>query len=959
MHRHRSVDPLPGRPPRRGRARAFALPLALALLTQTAVTLGLAPAASATETDAGTAPAPSAAQQEESEALVTAEAQGRRIEVVGARTEHTTVWANPDGTMSVESSAGPVRYRENGRWADVDLTLVRNADGSVAPKGHPGDLRLAGRTGAAGGDLVTLGDGDQQISLGWKGALPKPRLDGTEATYDDVMPGTDLVVRATRTGFEQFLVVADREAAERAASMTLPVRAEGLKAAESADEGLVLTDADTGEEVGRTPTPFMWDSSTTHPDAPGSRTARVDLDVTKRNDGFDLSVEADKGFLADEDTQYPVTIDPAVYLTSNLDTEVHEGDTSDHSADYGLNVGREYQKTPARAFINFPREYSDVDITGQDVVNAELNLYSLWSDVCTPQSWEIWETGPATASTTWDTQPVWRTQARTSTQTFGHDDCGPEWLNEDVTTLVQQWSKTSRAIDTIGLRATDEDNTDAFKIFASSDSEFTPSLLVTFEPVTAPEKDHVEYWTDVLQATYREFGGAPGPLARAGAMVHGAVYDAANAARCAEDELLCLGDAYLVKPTASNGAVPDVNSAVDQAAHDVLTSVFPGYDFSDELAAARATVPAAVTAAQRAAGAEIGQKAAAAMIADRENDGSAAVEPYYGSEEPGYWRPTLFDATGAPVPGATPQWGGVKPFGILSGSQFRTAGPGGHTSMSSLLASPEYAAQVNDVKALGGHDSTERTKDQTEAAKFWANDLNGSYKPPGQLFEHTQILSEQQGVSMAGNAKLFALVSFAMADAAIVAWDMKYRTDIDLWRPETAIQKDGDGNDATEPDEDWTPLLVNLMGAKFSPYFPAYVSGHATFAGAWEKAVQEWFGTDDIGFTGTTDDQFAIGVTRHFDSISEAALENQRGRVWLGVHYDWDGVDGRKAGNQAASYIADHTIRPNTADTWVAYEQVHNLNGCAALGERLVAEHRWNEYRCTPTEDPEHTLYVR
>ncbi|MFM9607047.1 hypothetical protein, partial [Streptomyces turgidiscabies] len=96
--------------------------------------------------------------------------------------------------------------------------------------------RLAGRTGASGGDLVTLGSGEREIALGWQGALPAPRLDGPKATYDDVAPGTDLVIEATRTGFEQYLVVADRQAAQRAATFTLPVRTKGLEASQKADE---------------------------------------------------------------------------------------------------------------------------------------------------------------------------------------------------------------------------------------------------------------------------------------------------------------------------------------------------------------------------------------------------------------------------------------------------------------------------------------------------------------------------------------------------------------------------------------------------------------------------------------------------------------------------------------------------------------------------------------------------
>ncbi|MEU9378121.1 DNRLRE domain-containing protein [Streptomyces sp. NPDC048255] len=933
----------------------MALPLALLLLTQAGVAAVTAPAADAAESPAtGRGSATRSIQDRaETAARLTAQAQGRRIEVVEARTETTTLWADPDGTMSVESFAGPVRYRENGSWVPVDVSLVKNPDGSVRSKAHPRGLKLAGRTGEAGADLVTLGSGEQAVSLGWKGALPEPVIDGVKATYVNVLPATDLVIEATRTGFEQYLVAKDRSAAERAASFTLPVRAKGLKAAQQSDKSVSLTDARTGTEIGKLPTPFMWDASRDKTGREGARRAPVDLDVVQRGEEFDLKVTADKAFLADAETKYPVTIDPAVYFGQNFDTFVRNGATDDFSGNVGLELGRAWQKTEARSFINFPRNGS---VTGQDVLNAELNLYSVWSDSCEPRSWEIWDTGTASAATRWSTQPAWRSKVTSSTQTYGHGDCGPRWLSEDITPLVQQWSKTDRTVDTIGLRATDEADYKAFKIFASADAPANPpSILVTYETPADPVKDHVVYWNDVLQETYRQVGGAPGPLARAGAMMHGAVYDAANSARCAEGAAKCLGDAYLVKATATNGAVPDVNSAIDHAAFEVLKSVYPQLNFDDEITAARSTIPAAVTAEQRAAGTEVGQRAAAAMITARENDGSAPAAPYTGSLTPGYWRPT---GTGN---GVTPEWGKVKPFGMDSSAQFRPAGPAGHTTMAGLLGSQAYTDQFNDVKSLGGATSTTRTADQSKAALFWANDLDGTYKPPGQLFEHTQILSQQQKLTVSGNAKLFALTAFAMADAGITAWDAKYQTEIDLWRPESAVRVDGDGNPNTVGDPNWQPLSQDRNGNHFSPAFPAYVSGHATFAGAWAKAMQDWFGTDQMTWTATTEDPNALGVTRTFTTFSAAATENAVGRVWLGVHYRWDGTDGVAAGGKAAGHGSANRLKANTAADWVKYEDLSNLGGCEAVGKRLVAEHRWTSYKCTQIAPPEpaHTLHVK
>ncbi|MFH8754694.1 DNRLRE domain-containing protein [Streptomyces atroolivaceus] len=881
--------------------------------------------------------------------------RGSRVEVAGARTDNTTLWANPDGTMSLETHAGPVRFRRDGAWVPVDATLVKKRDGSVQAKAHPKGLKLAGRTPATGGDLVTLGSGDRSVALGWKGPLPDPVLEGPRATYVNVLPATDLVVEATRTGFEQYLVVKNRSAAQRAAAITLPVRAKGIDATQHADTSVTLTDERTGRTVGKLPTPYMWDASRNAEGRAGTHRAPVGMDVTPQGDGFDLKISADRDFLADKNTAYPVTIDPAVYFGANFDTTVVDGVTGDLSGEEGLRVGKEWQKTEARSFIQFPRSSA---VTGKDVLNAELNLYATWSDSCEQRSWEIWDTGTVTASTRWSSQPSWRSKVATSDQTHGNTagGCGTRWLSEDITPLVQQWSTVDRATDTVGLRATDAADTKAYKIFASGDDPVhAPSVLVTYETPADPVKDHVVYWNDVLQQAYRQVGGAPGPLSRAGAMVHGAIYDAANSASCGQGATRCLGAPYLIKATPSNGAAADINSAIDHAAFDVLRSVYPQLDFDDELAAARATIPAGVTPDQRAAGTSVGQQAAAAMLTARQNDGSSLSVPYPGSQAPGYWRPTDSDAA------ATPGWGRVKPFGATTGSQFRPAGPAGHSTMAPLLASSDYAAQVKKVKDLGGAESTLRTADQTQAAMFWANDLDGTYKPPGQLFEFTQTLSRQQGMSVHANAKFFALAAFAMADAGIAAWDAKYETAVDLWRPESAIRLDGDGNAATIGDPNWQPLSQDRSGRHFSPAFPAYVSGHATFGGAWATSMRTWFGTDDVRFTGTTEDPQAIGVTRDFSSFTEAAQENAIGRVWLGVHYEWDGTDGVTVGNRAAEVVSATELRPNTASAWITYESLANLGGCDALGKRLVAEHRWTSYQCTQVNPPEpgHVLHVK
>ena len=177
--------------------------------------------------------------------------------------------------------------------------------------------------------------------------------------------------------------------------------------------------------------------------------------------------------------------------------------------------------------------------------------------------------------------------------------------------------------------------------------------------------------------------------------------------------------------------------------------------------------------------------------------------------------------------------------------------------------------------------------------------MDGTFKPPGHLNYITQVVADDQNLSLQDKARLFAMVSVAMGDAAIVAWDAKYNRDVDLWRPVEGIRRaDEDGNDATISDPTWEAL------AMYTPPFPAYTSGHATFAAVHAGVMAAFFGTDNISFTVGTDDPDAVGVLRSFDSFSQAAFENAISRVYLGVHWWFDGEFGLESGYNLADWIA-------------------------------------------------------
>ncbi|MFS0694109.1 hypothetical protein [Streptomyces nitrosporeus] len=412
-------------------------------------------------------------------------------------------------------------------------------------------------------------------------------------------------------------------------------------------------------------------------------------------------------------------------------------------------------------------------------------------------------------------------------------------------------------------------------------AEVTPPAGESSVPSTARgSQDHVLYWNNVLLDVFRKTGGTPGPLTRGGAILDLSIYDSVNSIRT-------IGKPYLTKDASAAGAYGSLNTAIDYAAYTALRGAFPAYPVADldaKLNAALA-LPDFGNSSQRAFGRSLGTRIAKALLAHRVGDGSDDTTPYVVNTAPGHWQP----APGKPA--GAPNWGKVKPFGISSGSQFRPGNIGGFASAEELLKSPEYAAQVNEIKQIGGKNSTARTADQTEIAHFWANDIEGTYKPVGQQFEHTAVIFRKYRPygSSFESAKLFGLTSVALADAAIAIWDSKYGTDWDVWRPVDAITR---ANEVPNPgivaDPSWQPEEQDLAGNSFSPNFPTYVSGHSGIGAAWAGIVRNYFGTDNLSFTGGTDDPLAQGVTRSFPSLSAAAQEKADSRKYIGVHFEWD-----------------------------------------------------------------------
>ena len=418
---------------------------------------------------AAAAPACPASRADELSATLAARACGGRVEVLSQRNETTQVWARPGGGFSTEIYAGPVRFRQGAAWKDVDLTLRPTGDGAIEPVGHPRGLRLAGAaTGTGERVLARVETAGDSIAMLWDGPLPAPVLAADTATYREVRPGVDLLLTATRLGFEQSLVVKNRAAAARVATMTVPLRSENLRFVADSPASFAIRDA-AGRTVGRVPTPMAWDSSvgasgervreTALTVRIGASAPRKGADVSRGTGDVDLRLAADTAWLQDPKTRYPVTLDPQIELDPAGDTLVRSDELStsgkaDHSgADY-LAYGKATSYL-ARSFMQWP----SARFAGARITNATLSLWNWYSGSCAQTGWLAWDTAPFTNPIWWDTAPALLTNDGYSTQTAGFSAaCNDAWVSAGVTPMFQRAADTGKPTVYMGLTSYNETN---------------------------------------------------------------------------------------------------------------------------------------------------------------------------------------------------------------------------------------------------------------------------------------------------------------------------------------------------------------------------------------------------------------------------------------------------------------------------------------------------------------------
>jgi hypothetical protein len=389
-------------------------------------------------------------------------------------------------------------------------------------------------------------------------------------------------------------------------------------------------------------------------------------------------------------------------------------------------------------------------------------------------------------------------------------------------------------------------------------------------------------WNEAAIAAIRAERTPPPVVSRNLAIAHIAVYDAVNAI---DRTNAPYQSRMLAAPTTSREA------AAASAAHRALSALFPSQTaaFDALLAAGLSAVP---DGPAETAGVALGIQAADAILAARADDGWNTLTAYQPTSEPGRWQPTPAGFAAALLP----QWANLRPFAMASPSQFTP-------NKVPSLSSQEYATAFNEVKTIGAANSATRTADQTAIAQFWNNGA-GTATPPGHLNRLAAIVATARRLTVSETARLFAATNVAMADAAIMAWNAKYASD--LWRPVTAIRAaDTDGNSNTSADANWTPLIA-------TPPFPAYVSGHASFSGAAAAVFRAFFGSDSQRFT--LPSEYPNLPPRSYATFSQAAQESADSRLYGGIHWRFDNADGLAAGRRIGNYVFGSLFRPQAWD---------------------------------------------
>ncbi|MGA5300195.1 discoidin domain-containing protein [Nucisporomicrobium flavum] len=403
---------------------------------------------------------------DEISAMATARACGDRVEVLGRRSERERVFANSDGSYTLEASAVPRRVRRaDGSWIDVDPTLRRDGTRVRPTASATGlDFSAGGRQPA-----MRIASRGHELSLSVPWPLPAPTLDGPRATYGDVLPGVDLVLTARPQGFAQTLVIHTREAAAnpQLRELRMGLRAAGLEVRAAAGGFVALDDA--GAPVFTSPAPTMWDSAggaggvgaPREPDRPaeGDRLTAVPT----RIGGGAVTLRPDRAVLDDPATVYPVYLDPQVeagredwaMVSSGFPDQEYYNFSPDEGVGWcDVNVESNCERNQVKR-LAWEFGVSSA-IHGTHVQAATFQSWETWAYDCTADPVQLWLTGAVSSATNWRNHS-WMQQLDSVT-VARKNGCtnGPGWVSFNAYEAVRQAASSGWSTVTLGLRAGNE-----------------------------------------------------------------------------------------------------------------------------------------------------------------------------------------------------------------------------------------------------------------------------------------------------------------------------------------------------------------------------------------------------------------------------------------------------------------------------------------------------------------------
>jgi hypothetical protein len=380
--------------------------------------------------------------------------------------------------------------------------------------------------------------------------------------------------------------------------------------------------------------------------------------------------------------------------------------------------------------------------------------------------------------------------------------------------------------------------------------------------------DAVTEWNGITAATATAGKSGPVQVSRTTALVHAAIFDAVNAVEARYTP-------YKVKVTAPAGA--SAEAAAVAAAHAALMRLYPLQKAALDQELAKSLTRIADGGA-KTDGIAVGEKVGAEMAALRAKDGATAPNTYRPVTPPGVYVMTV-------LPVAF-HWGHVTPWVLERGSQFRPGPP--------AVTSDEWTRDCHEVRDLGGKQSSVRTAEQTDIARFWSVVGPASWDPV------LRAVASAPGRTLLQNARLFALAEMAAADAYIAVFDAKYT--FNFWRPITAI-RNGDlhGNATMLRVADWEPLIA-------TPLHPEYPCAHCVTSAAIAAVLEHEFGPrlPELTMTSPT----APGVVRRWTSAKAFTDEVSMARIYGGIHYRASNVVGQTMGRQIGEVAVRQYLRP-------------------------------------------------